>query len=48
MKMRRRAVLVVITITLAATKNWKFKPATVDGLAVKFRKVISIAAKPAN
>jgi hypothetical protein len=29
-----------------ATKNWKFKPATVDGVAVKFRKVISVALKP--
>jgi TonB family protein len=33
---------------LTATKNWKYAPATVDGTPVKFRKVISIAIKPAG
>ena len=27
-------------LAIAATKSWKFKPATVDGTPVKFRKVV--------
>jgi len=33
-------------ILLTATKNWKYQPATVDGAAVKFRKVIKVSYKP--
>ena len=29
-----------------ATRNWRYKPATVDGVPVKFRKVIQIMIKP--
>jgi TonB family protein len=33
-------------MVLAATKSWRFKPATVGGTPVKFRKLISISIKP--
>ncbi len=33
------------TLALAATKNWKFKPATLNGAPVKFRKTITMALK---
>jgi TonB family protein len=33
------------TLALAATRNWKFKPATLDGAPVKFRKTITVALK---
>lgn len=35
-------------LALAATKNWKFKPATLDGKPVKFRKIISVSLKTAG
>ena len=31
---------------IAATKNWRFTPATVNGKPVKFRKIIQITVKP--
>jgi TonB family protein len=31
---------------LDATRNWRYRPAMVDGVAVKFRKIIQIAIKP--
>jgi TonB family protein len=33
------------TMVLNATKNWRFKPATVGGTPVKFRKMITISIK---
>ena len=33
------------TLALAATRNWKFKPATLNGAPVKFRKIINMALK---
>jgi TonB family protein len=33
------------TLALAATRNWKFKPATLNGAPVKFRKTIAMALK---
>jgi len=32
-------------LALAATRNWKFKPATLDGTPVKFRKIINLSLK---
>jgi len=32
-------------LALAAAKNWKFKPATVDGTPVKFRKVVQVTIR---
>jgi hypothetical protein len=34
-------------ILLAAAKNWKYEPATLNGTPVKFRKTINISIKPA-
>jgi len=31
---------------IAATKTWRYRPATVNGVAVKFRKTVQIAVKP--
>jgi hypothetical protein len=33
-------------LVIGATKSWRFKPATVSGMPVKFRKMISITVKP--
>ena len=33
-------------MVLGATRNWRFKPATVNGTPVKFRKVVAITIKP--
>jgi TonB family protein len=33
---------------LAATRTWKFQPATKDGVAVKYRKSIAISLRPAG
>jgi len=30
-------------LALAAAKGWRYKPATVDGVPVKFRKLIQIS-----
>ena len=30
-----------------ATRNWRYRPATLDGVPVKFRKLISVTIKPA-
>jgi TonB family protein len=32
-------------LALAATTAWRYKPATIDGEPVKFRKLIQIAVK---
>jgi outer membrane biosynthesis protein TonB len=32
-------------LALAATRNWKFRPATLNGVPVKFRKTINMALK---
>ena len=32
--------------TLDATRDWRYRPATLDGVPVKFRKLISITIKP--
>jgi TonB family protein len=36
------------SMVIAATKGWRFKPATVAGTPVKFRKYITISVKPAG
>ncbi len=33
-------------LILESTKNWRYKPATLEGLPVKFRKVIAITVQP--
>jgi TonB family protein len=33
-------------IVLGATKNWRYKPATLGGAPIRFRKVITISLKP--
>ena len=33
-------------LAVDATRNWRYKPATLDGVPVKFRKIIQIAIKP--
>jgi TonB family protein len=33
-------------IVLSATKNWRYKPATLGGAPIKFRKLITISVKP--
>jgi hypothetical protein len=35
-------------LALDSTRNWRYQPATVDGIPVKFRKLIQIAIKPTN
>ena len=35
-------------LALGATRSWRFKPATVNGTPVKFRKVVVITLKPAT
>jgi TonB family protein len=32
-------------LAIAATKSWKFKPATVDGTPVKFRKIVQVTIR---
>ena len=32
-------------LAIAATKSWHFKPATVDGTPVKFRKIVQITIR---
>ena len=34
------------SLVLTAARSWKFKPATVSGVPVKFRKIIAISIKP--
>jgi hypothetical protein len=34
-------------MVLAATKNWRYRPATLNGTPVKFRKMVQITIKPA-
>ena len=34
------------TLALAATKTWRYKPATLNGVPVKFRKLIQISLEP--
>ena len=34
------------SVVLTATRTWKFKPATVNGMPVKFRKLVTISVKP--
>jgi TonB family protein len=34
-------------IAIAATKKWRYEPATVDGVPVKYRKSIQVTVKPA-
>ena len=35
-------------LALTAAKNWRYQPATVNGVAVKYRKVVQITAAPTN
>ena len=32
-------------MVLTATRNWRYRPATVNGVAVKFRKTVQITIK---
>jgi TonB family protein len=32
-------------LALAATKSWRYRPATIDGTPVRFKKVVLIALK---
>jgi TonB family protein len=36
------------TLAVTATRGWRYKPATVNGVPVKFRKNIIITLKPVN
>ena len=33
-------------LVIAATRNWRYRPAMLNGAPVKFRKLINIAVKP--
>ena len=35
-------------LIVVASRNWRYKPATLDGEPIKFRKVISISVKPVS
>jgi hypothetical protein len=35
-------------LVVDATRNWRYRPATVDGVPVKFKKMIQIAIKPTS
>jgi TonB family protein len=35
-------------LAVDATRNWRYRPATVDGVPVKFKKIIQIAIKPTS
>jgi TonB family protein len=34
------------SLAIAATRSWRYKPATVNGVPVKFRKIVQIAIRP--
>jgi hypothetical protein len=34
------------TTLIAAAKSWKYQPATLNGMPVKFRKLINVSVKP--
>ena len=36
------------TLAIASTRGWRYRPATVNGVPVKFRKIIVITLKPVN
>ncbi|HEX3703913.1 MAG TPA: hypothetical protein VHU82_11315 [Vicinamibacterales bacterium] len=36
------------TLAIAATKTWRYRPATMNGVPVKFRKVVQIAIRPTS
>jgi TonB family protein len=33
-------------LALAATKTWRFRPATLNGVPVKYRKAVQVTIKP--
>jgi TonB family protein len=35
-------------MVLAATRTWRYRPATVNGAPVKFRKVVQISLRPSG
>jgi TonB family protein len=35
-------------LALSAAREWRYKPATINGMPVKYRKVISVTVKPAG
>jgi protein TonB len=44
--MRQGVTTAYDNMALAAAKTWRYKPATVNGVPVKFRKVIQVTVKP--
>jgi outer membrane biosynthesis protein TonB len=36
------------TLALNAVRTWRYKPATMNGVPVKFRKVVQIAIRPTS
>lgn len=46
--MRESVTISYDRLAVDSTRNWRYRPATLDGLPVKFRKVIAITVKPTS
>jgi TonB family protein len=44
--MRQKVSTLYDNLALAAAKTWRYKPATVNGIPVKFKKVIQVTVRP--
>jgi hypothetical protein len=44
--MRQSVSTAYDNVALAAAKTWRYKPASVNGVPVKFKKVIQVTVKP--
>jgi TonB family protein len=44
--MRQRVSSAYDNLALTAAKTWRYNPATVNGVPVKYRKVIQVTVKP--